>query len=301
MHLVCTAATIAAAVSSRNRRSSRCEERSKEAFQRDGFVVIRNALPNESTRAIRSELEKQLHANLASTSYNYLRIFDTVASPWNRHCVVPPLSAVVESALMNILTGYKELYTSLLEAPCGECELVELGAIVSLPGAQSQDVHKDIGQGDCSLVTTFVALQDIHTAMGPTTIYPGTHTPEFHARVKLKRICAAGVVYSPIGMDVDVEVDPIEELAEDAPVACILREGDIVLMNAKVHHFGGANQSAIPRYLLQFSLLSAMGCTCEQNTCACDRKLVRPAGFTYQLDESATSKTMADFISLSEV
>lgn len=297
MRLISGAATITAALSSHNRRSSRCEVRYKEAFQQDGFVVIRNAVPHDSARAVRNQLEKQLHANLASTKYNFLRIFDTVASPWNRHCVVPSLSAVVESALLHILTRHKELYTSLLEAPCGECELVELGAIVSLPGAQSQQVHKDIGQVDCSLLTTFVALQDIHMTMGPTTIYAGTHTPEFHARVKLRRICAAGVVYSPIGVEVDVEVDPIEELAEGAPIACTLREGDILLMNAKVYHFGGANQSSMPRYLMQFSLLSAMGCTCEQSTCTCDRKLVRPPGFTYQLDKSATGKSMADFIS----
>lgn len=268
----------------------------KEAYQRDGFIVIRNALPNVTTRAIRSQLERQLHTNLASTAYSFLRLFDTVASPWHRHCVVPPLSADLASALMHVLTEQRELYTSLLEAPCDQCELVELGAIVSLPGAQCQEVHKDIGQVNCSLLTSFVALQDIDTTMGPTTIYAGTHTAEFHACVKLKRIFAAGVVYSPIGVDVDVSVDPIEELAEGPPLACTLLEGDLVLMNAKVHHFGGANQSAMPRYLMQFSLLSAMGCTCEQSICTCDRKLVRPAGFTYQLDKSAVGRTMADFI-----
>jgi len=296
MRSLWAAATVTAAWASRHDRSSRCEVRSKKAFQRDGFVVIRNALPNDCTSAIRSQLEQQLHTDLASAKYNLLRIFDTVASPWNRHCVVPPLSADVEKALMHILTENKELYVSLLEAPCGECELVELGAIVSLPGAQRQPVHKDIGQVDCSLLTTFVALQDIHTTMGPTTIYAGTHTAEFHARVRLKKICAAGVVNSPIGVDVDVAVDPIEELAEGAAIVCTLREGDMVLMNAKVHHFGGANQSAIPRYLMQFSLLSALGCTCEQIMCTCDRKLVRPSGFTYQLDKSAAGRTMADFI-----
>ena len=237
MRFICGAAIVTAALSSRNRRS-RCEVRHTEAYQQNGFVVIRNALPHDSARAVRSQLEKQLHANLASTTYSFLRLFDTVASPWNRHCVVPPLSPVVEGALLHILTGQKELYTSLLEATCADCELVELGAIVSLPGAQRQQVHKDIGQVDCSLLTTFVALQDIHMTMGPTTIYPGTHTSEFHARVRLKRMCAAGVVYSPIGVDVDVAVDPIEELAEGAQVACTLREGDLDYFMV-VMFFGG--------------------------------------------------------------
>ena len=68
----------------------------------------------------------------------------------------------------------------LLRALCSASELVELGAIVSLPGAACQQPHSDIAaEADCLLLTCFVALQDVDEAMGPTRIWPGTHTQAF--------------------------------------------------------------------------------------------------------------------------
>jgi hypothetical protein len=67
-------------------------------------------------------------------------------------------------------------------AVTSDAVMTELGAIVSEPGAASQDIHTDIPWSDTRLYTTFVALQDVSEEMGPTIIYPQTHTHEFHAK-----------------------------------------------------------------------------------------------------------------------
>ena len=75
--------------------------------------------------------------------------------------------------------------------------LVELSALVTLPGAHMQDLHSDIPYNalpaeedenstsapPCGLASVFVALQDIPRELGPTVILPGTHRHAFHKTV----------------------------------------------------------------------------------------------------------------------
>ena len=58
----------------------------------------------------------------------------------------------------------------------------ELASLVSDPGSQRQVVHPDTpARSRRSLVTVFVALQDVAPEMGPTVFLPRTHTREAHA------------------------------------------------------------------------------------------------------------------------
>lgn len=56
-------------------------------------------------------------------------------------------------------------------------------AVISEPGADRQRVHPDIlcvgNDTKCPMVQVFVALADISSEMGPTTLWPQTHRPAF--------------------------------------------------------------------------------------------------------------------------
>lgn len=255
-------------------------------------MVIRGALPCTSTCAIRSQLEAKLNADLTTRRYQLQRLFSTSAihSPHQRHSIVANLSVEMTEALTHILGKHTELFGGILLAPQDECELVTLGAIVSLPGSENQDVHPDIGQANCSLVTSFVALQDIDASMGPTTVYPRTHTEDFHVLARgMRSIAPSGVPAE--GFD-SYSARSIDELAPETAREVILREGDMLVMDARIYHFGSANTSDKERYLMQLSLLSS------SQKSGGGKLPVRPLGFVYHIDEAAKGKTMADFVPL---
>lgn len=288
---LCLASSLAAAALPRSTAESRCEKRSNNKhYCEDGFVVIRGALPRTKTCVIRSQLEAKLHADQSSRRYQIQRVLGTSAihSPHQRHSIVANLSVDMAEALTHILSENAELFGRILLAPHDECELVTLGAIVSLPGSESQGVHPDIGHVNCSLVTCFVALQDIDSSMGPTTVYPGTHTEDFHVLARSMRSSApAGVPAEDFD---SYSARSIDELAPEKPREVILREGDMLCMDAKIYHFGSANTSDRERYLMQVSLLSS------PHKSGCGKLPARPLGFVYHLDEAAKGKTMADFV-----
>ena len=62
-----------------------------------------------------------------------------------------------------------------------DAKLVELGVITSHPGAKHQTIHSDVEFANTSrrIYTTFVALQTITPEMGPTEVWPGTHSEYF--------------------------------------------------------------------------------------------------------------------------
>ena len=87
------------------------------------------------------------------------------------------LTSVVSDALSEALqAGLTPLIRSALDGD-EDPVLAELGAIYSTDGAARQPLHSDTRRtdGSAQLVTAFVALQDVHESMGPTTLLPGTH------------------------------------------------------------------------------------------------------------------------------
>ena len=52
-----------------------------------------------------------------------------------------------------------------------------MGAITSFPGAACQEFHTDViyDQESSRVFTTFLALQDISSEMGPTLCFVGSH------------------------------------------------------------------------------------------------------------------------------
>jgi TPR repeat protein len=122
--------------------------------------------------------------------------------------------------------------------------LFELAALVSEPGAPRQPVHPDNPyQKDVPLVTTFIALQSVSAAMGPTTFLPGSHTAAVHA------------AFNAAGSERDA-------LLQTRPcVVALLRAGDASCFDSRTLHCGGANananQGGATRALLYFSFRNA--------------------------------------------
>ena len=92
------------------------------------------------------------------------------------------------------------------------------------------------------MVTAFVALRDISVAMGPTRVWPGTHAAAWHCRL----------------LNLDAAATS-EALRLRRSFDCDVRQGDCVLMDSRLWHCGGANQSDARRTLLVASFLSRDG------------------------------------------
>ena len=101
--------------------------------------------------------------------------------------------------------------------------------------------------------------------MGPTLIWPMTHSQLF---------CC---MYKPSMLG---PVDPYYD--QNQPMQMTLKAGDAVLMDTRVMHCGGANESDLSRMLFHFS----METTAERKG---------PVGFTYNLAPELRGKlTLAD-------
>jgi hypothetical protein len=120
--------------------------------------------------------------------------------------------------------------------------------------------------------TSFLALQDISAEMGPTHIWAGTHHEFFCSFYKRW-------MKGP--------VDPYWEA--HAPSLMVAQAGDVVLMDTRVTHAGGANASGEARMLLHFSFMTPPSAA----------EYHAPVGFTNNLapelrERPVTIATLAD-------
>ena len=222
-----------------SRPATRCEARCDAAaatddLRRDGFVVVRGALPPALCARVRADLVAEYGSALAGGEAGRLTL-------------PLPLDHAAMAAVRRLVGTNAALFVDVFGE---EGSLRTLQAIVALPGAARQHIHADIdvvpglfyGNG-------FVALQDVTRDMGPTVFYPGTHTAAFHA-------ARAAHTGRPATMCEATRAPPGDPLADLAPAAMVLRAGDLVLFDACAHHQGTENASREQRVLLQFSFLA---------------------------------------------
>jgi TPR repeat protein len=128
----------------------------------------------------------------------------------------------VQTALRELLLQ-GTLANVLLSTLGDDATLYELAVLISEPGSPRQPVHPDNPhQEHPPLLTCFVALQDIHSSMGPTTFIPKTNTAAAHAE------------FDDIGQR--------DAMLEKRPnVAALLNAGDASLFDSRTMHCGGAN------------------------------------------------------------
>ena len=215
---------------------------------------------------------------------------EPVRAPFRRHCVTLPPSDALRAATALMAR------VALAAGMPPTARLLESDTTIALPGAFCQATHTDISPsvsdrgGAAPLVTVWLALQGVTAAMGPTTVYPGSHhryaqravlqeernvqaDADSYARVSYSSDGSGGPPTTLVSMHeegngaalyvMDAEMDAAElrdverEAAEfgdvPGPVDLILEAGDAGLMDCRVRHFGSAyryTRDGVPRVLL---------------------------------------------------
>lgn len=218
-----------------------------------GLILCRGAFPTDCAEMVRREAERALEAALSLPSEQASDTLTSVRDPINRHDVRLSATDAVLSLLETLIAEGTPVGACIEQALGLRACLCECSCIISAPGAPAQAVHCDtaasapmeIEEPDATsgcvstrLLTIFSALGDIGPDMGPTRMWPTTHTPRFH-----------------------------EEMSERGPllfngresVAMTLRQGDCAVMDSRLWHCGGANVSTAGRR--RFLLVTTFGIT----------------------------------------
>ena len=166
---------------------TKSEEDGAKVLEARGCVGVEKVLSEETCR----ELLEHINSAIAKDSEDRTNPnFGNVYSRKNRFdykldLKQPTVRKAVKEASANL--------RQILAKTCGnrkiggtssdenQIELLELAALVSDPQSSRQPVHPDTNyrQNLCA-VTTFIALQDVSEAMGPTLFIPETNTLEAH-------------------------------------------------------------------------------------------------------------------------
>ncbi|CAK9099002.1 unnamed protein product [Durusdinium trenchii] len=272
-----------------------------------GLARWQNVLRPEVCRALRAEaitmLQEVSRPSLRAVWHNLQRwLLDPIREPKARHILRTPLTRCVRDGLEPL---------ALLAAELGlrpSARLVELNFTISLPGAPAQQPHSDISpmQSLPRIITFWAALQDIDLSMGPTAIWPGSHVlakdfisslpeelqkprqvPEYmYVEGELQAVSRLG---QPIGEEeLEEERRQSAEAAEQLlqvitrtpPEFMSMEVGDVVAMDCRVFHQGGANISSKTRVLFNASFQLDEN---YDDSLSCGNQTVSPKihGFTY--------------------
>lgn len=222
-----------------------------QALQQEGVVringVLTDTMCDECLELINMRLagsdtteaasENHVETENEEETFN-LEGFGNVFSRKNRYDMFLRNEGVFELALASMLHDGSilgDLFTSLLDGLTGNFH--EFSSLISDPTSASQSIHPDSSYTEHAPIwTVFVALQDIQNDMGPTIFLPRTNTLACH--------------------DV-LGKSPFEK--EQLLATCqyrrsSLRKGDCAIMDSRLFHFGGANESQTRRVLLYFTI-----------------------------------------------
>ena len=166
------------------------------------------------------------------------RYFGNVTAPVHRRDLKLVLNEEVGECVRQLLRACGPCFASILTA---DAEMCELSALVSDPGAPAQPLHPDTQtsgtRAHCGLITAFVATQDVTPEMGPTEVCARTNVAEAHRALSR-------------GGEPAHSLDALIAAGFPAPVPALLRAGDVLLMDSRVIHRGGANEGGKRRTLL---------------------------------------------------
>jgi ectoine hydroxylase-related dioxygenase (phytanoyl-CoA dioxygenase family) len=246
------------------------------AFKKQGYVLIKMPTLHadyneESVDTVHREIQAHFRAEQASVSYKFWRVFNSVNTAENRHSVCLPLTPTLHRLLRGAV-GFMGVFLAS-QLPDPSSPLVELSAVIALPRANCQAVHTDIPfprhdklSSDTLILTTMLALKPITKTHGPTFLYEGSNTRSFHTLHRKNTQANGHSHYDTYGDleasqgEIDVEEDAEEgkEAPGTAPAAPVvvfagLDRGDVLVFDAKLFHFGGANGTDQSRDLLSWS------------------------------------------------
>mmetsp|Transcript_22426 Transcript_22426/g.29345 ORF Transcript_22426/g.29345 Transcript_22426/m.29345 type:complete len:373 (+) Transcript_22426:33-1151(+) len=205
----------------------------------DGVARIDNIMTKDTAQSLLTYVNQKLIDSLekVATFQDYRgNLFGNVLAKKSRHDLLLPLEESREMIqALDELIGDGGVLGSIVDATLGkDAELYELGALISDPGSERQEIHPDIEYQEAliPLLTCFVALQDITESMGPTTFLPQTHKSlEDHNKLNGGQAIR-------------------NKFLNDAPsVLSTLKCGDCSIFNPCTMHAGGSNQSDQRRVL----------------------------------------------------
>ena len=273
-----------------------------DKLTRDGYVILSKPKSISTCDLHAIEQAVLLYAESLTSTFRYKlwRYFNGVHTIDKRHSIPLPLVGNnFTITLPVIIKRYVQEITSMLQIGVfkgHDAKLVELAALISYPGAAEQRVHSDMQYTKkTTIITCFIALRDVTLKEGPTNVFPRTHTKAFHARnatayrAKKVTFSADGEresnedIYNCNIMDkrhseeMMQDVEAMKLAQSDQTKQAILSAGDMLLFNAAIFHFGGANLSAMPRVLLGFAFQSNLG---DKEA---DFELDKSNGFTYHI------------------
>lgn len=164
----------------------------------------------------------------------------------HRWDVFLPLDESVLGILSETIAPLRPLLAQLFTPDSALCEL---SALITDSGSPRQGLHFDTGMEPDAplLMTCFVALQDIANDMGGTIMLPRTATAAAHH--ELAHVCedSIGELLGPTATIGALKSLPV--------VRCSIKAGDVVCMDSRLLHCGGANRSAgLRRRLFYFTI-----------------------------------------------
>ena len=199
-------------------------------FAREGMLRVNGVVSLETCARLREQLDGQLDE--ARTVQGG---FVPAERRWD---VFLPVDESILGVLAEAIGKLRPLIDQLF-AP--DAALCELSALITDGGSPRQGLHYDTGmEADAPLLMTcFVALQDISEEMGGTVMLPRTAHAAAHQQL-------AQVDEEQLG-DMRGAAATVGALKDLPVVRCAIGAGDVVLMDSRLLHCGGANTSAASR------------------------------------------------------
>jgi len=200
---------------------------SASAFLRHGTLLLRNVVAADKVSAAREAFFARCASYLDGTPHP-----ESLVVGDRRYMITldlqPPFTDPAVFAPAPVLTLLRELLSP-------DCVLASFGAVLALPGAQAQHVHRDYSGGlfpgtplEAMLppyaVTVVVPLIDVNEVTGSTVVWPGSH----RQREVATDFGPSGARWGRMSV------------------------GDVLLMDYRLVHAGAANRSNVPRPILYF-------------------------------------------------
>ena len=147
-------------------------------LQKHGLLVVRGVAAAELCSDLLSETDRELEVAKENPT---AELFCPVHDARLRHSLKLHATEAVMRVLRSVCTSS---CGDLLTVSLGpSATLCELSAISTEAGAGPQPAHCDtVVLSKTNLLTVFVALADVESSMGPTIVWPGTHTDMFHSQ-----------------------------------------------------------------------------------------------------------------------
>ncbi|CAJ1384476.1 unnamed protein product, partial [Effrenium voratum] len=237
-----------------------------QKLQREGYIVIQGVLEPALCEALRQHV---LLCTDEAHRQNRLDLFGNIQEAEHRSDLKLDLCEPVVEALNCFSARCRDLLTRTMGGDARIVELAAIssskGAVaqpvhadtmhgvtrflqsdIALHDAKgpSDDASEDEDEADdlghivqavatetALIFTSLLALQDVTPDMGPTHVWPGTHTVEHHATLWSSHISGK------------LSVNQADEAFGVPHRKMTLRQGDLVLYDSRTMHCGGANNS----------------------------------------------------------